>query len=318
MSDSKSVDPRALRSALGSFTTGVTIVTTSAGSHDAGVTVNSFNSVSLDPPMVLWSLAKSSGSFDTYHNAEYFAVHILAADQEALSARFATRGIDKFAGVEFSRGVGNVPILAGCTSVFHCRTVYRYEGGDHEIYVGMVEQFEHYERPALVFHGGKYAVAVQKKPQQEEPLIAGRQGFNANSLTYLMGLVYFQLASKASAERAKRGISDCEMAVLNILAMQDDRSAADVDKVVSVSGMRVTDETLHDLEGKGLVTTTSADGVLRANLTETGQHMLVEQVAYVQAIENQALPADSYAEVAIAKELLKNTAIKIFKSLGNQ
>lgn len=316
MTTSPPVDPRALRSALGSFTTGVTIVTTTEGSHDAGVTVNSFNSVSLEPPMVLWSLAKSSGSFDTFHNAEYFAVHILAADQEELSKRFATRGIDKFAGVDFARGVGNVPILAGCTSVFHCRTVYRYEGGDHEIYVGHVERFEHYDRPGLVFQGGKYALAVQKQPAPAaDGSRAAAGGFSANSLTYLMGLVYFQLASQAAAERARRGISEEEMGVLSMLGMQDNRSAAEIDQIVRVTGMRVDDEVLHRMAAKHLVTLSTA-GELRAHLTESGQQLLVEQVAYVQAIENAALPADTYAEVAIAKELLKNTAVKMLKARG--
>jgi 3-hydroxy-9,10-secoandrosta-1,3,5(10)-triene-9,17-dione monooxygenase reductase component len=95
------LDRRAFRDALGSFATGVTIVTTHDGrGNDIGLTANSFNSVSLDPPMVLWSLAKSSGSLDVFNSAPEFAVHILASDQEALSNRFASKGHEKFAGLE--------------------------------------------------------------------------------------------------------------------------------------------------------------------------------------------------------------------------
>ena len=98
------IDIREFRNALGSFTTGVTIVTTcDQQGQDVGMTANSFNSVSLDPPLVLWSLAKSSGSLPAFANAEYFAVHILAADQEPLSNVFAKKGADKFAGLAVGR-----------------------------------------------------------------------------------------------------------------------------------------------------------------------------------------------------------------------
>src|SRR4249919_2131388 len=109
------IDAREFRGALGAFTTGVTIVTTrDDGGHDVGLTVNSFNSVSLEPPLVLWSLARNAASLPAFVAAEHFAVHILAADQEPLSNRFAQRGADKFAGLELARGEGGVPLLPGC------------------------------------------------------------------------------------------------------------------------------------------------------------------------------------------------------------
>src|SRR3954471_3865495 len=104
------VDVREFRSALGAFTTGVTIVTTRDGAgRDVGLTVNSFNSVSLEPPLVLWSLARSSASLPAFMEGEHFAGHIRAADQEPMSNLFAQRGADKFAGVELARGEGGVP-----------------------------------------------------------------------------------------------------------------------------------------------------------------------------------------------------------------
>ena len=101
------------------------------GGRDVGLTANSFNSVSLEPPMVLWSLDKKSSNAAAFMAAEHFAVHILASDQEHVSNRFAKRGIDRFAGLAVERGHGDVPLLAGCSARFECRTAYRHEGGDH-------------------------------------------------------------------------------------------------------------------------------------------------------------------------------------------
>ena len=107
MSDFDSQD---LRQAFGAFATGVTVVTTAFEGKRYGVTANSFSSVSLDPPMVLWSLARTSASFAAFENASAFAVHILAADQQPISDRFASKGIDKFAGVEALEGLDGVPL----------------------------------------------------------------------------------------------------------------------------------------------------------------------------------------------------------------
>lgn len=162
MSDFASLDTRGFRTALGAFTTGVTIVTTcDAAGNDVGLTANSFNSVSLDPPLVLWSLAKSSSSLNAFVGSRHFAVHILAADQQKLSESFARRSTDKFAGLVSERGHGGVPLLDGCVARFECETAFRYDGGDHEIFVGRVIHFEHFQRQPLVFMGGKYAIALQ-------------------------------------------------------------------------------------------------------------------------------------------------------------
>src|SRR5438874_864278 len=130
---SATIDTRQFRSALGSFTTGVTIVTTRDRSgQDIGLTVNSFSSVSLEPPLVLWSLAKSAASHPAFLEAKYFAVHILAADQEQTSNRFSQRGADKFLGLQCARGHGGIPLLEGCAARFECASAFRHEGGDHE------------------------------------------------------------------------------------------------------------------------------------------------------------------------------------------
>jgi 3-hydroxy-9,10-secoandrosta-1,3,5(10)-triene-9,17-dione monooxygenase reductase component len=160
------LDGRALRSALGSFITGVTIVSTrDADGQDVGVTANSFNSVSLDPPMVLWSLSRKAMSLPAFQGNAYFAVHILASDQHGLSSLFATQGADKFAALKVERGLGDVPLIDGCTARFQCRTAFNYDGGDHVIFVGEVLEFDSFQRPPLLFHEGRYAVATEKGPE---------------------------------------------------------------------------------------------------------------------------------------------------------
>lgn len=150
-------DPKQFRQALGAFTTGVTIVTTrGADGQDYGLTANSFNSVSIDPPMVLWSISKGSSSAHAFTEGAEFAVHILATDQEPLSNRFAKSSADKFAGLELQRGPSDIPLLAGCSARFQCKTTYQYEGGDHIILVGEVLAFDRFEKAPLVFHSGAY------------------------------------------------------------------------------------------------------------------------------------------------------------------
>lgn len=158
---STAIDTQRFRQALGCFPTGVTVITTrAADGSDVGVTANSFNSVSLDPPMVLWSIGKSSTSIAAFLGASHFAVHVLALDQEALARRFATRGIDRFAGLSLARGLGEVALLDDCAARFQCRTAFQYQGGDHVILVGEVLAFEGSTREPLVFKSGRYASAV--------------------------------------------------------------------------------------------------------------------------------------------------------------
>ncbi|GAA2911416.1 flavin reductase family protein [Streptosporangium fragile] len=148
---------RSLREALGRYATGVAVVTTALPEGGrAGVTVNSFTSVSLDPPLVLWCLSRRAPSAPAFLAAGRFAVNVLAADQEHLSRRFATPLPDKFAGVETRPGPGGVPVLAGTLARFTCRTAATYDGGDHVIFVGEIEHFECSDGDPLVFHSGGY------------------------------------------------------------------------------------------------------------------------------------------------------------------
>ena len=146
------------RAALGMFATGVTIVTARGpGGAPVGITANSFNSVSLSPPLVLWSLARVAGSMPAFERGSHYAINILAAEQHALAVRFGKKAIDRFAGVAFREGAGGAPVLEGSAAVVECFNRSRYEEGDHVIFVGEVEHCE--RRPGaqpLIFHGGRY------------------------------------------------------------------------------------------------------------------------------------------------------------------
>jgi flavin reductase (DIM6/NTAB) family NADH-FMN oxidoreductase RutF len=148
---------RAFRDALGHFPTGVTIVTARAtGGSAVGITANSFNSVSLSPPMVLWSLAQASPNLPVFMECTHYAVNVLAADQVALSRRFGGTHPDRFAGIDWEDGLGGVPLIAGCSAHFECRNQFRHEGGDHIIFVGLVERFARFDRPSLLFSRSRY------------------------------------------------------------------------------------------------------------------------------------------------------------------
>jgi len=152
-------DPAALRlrEALGNFVTGVTVVTTRCGGELHGLTANSFTSVSLDPPLVLFSLARTADCFDAFEQSNHFAINVLGADQEALSNRFATKEVDKWDEVRWRPGHGGCPLLDDAIAAFECRVTDRHEGGDHVIHVGEVLRFAHRPEGApLAFFRGRY------------------------------------------------------------------------------------------------------------------------------------------------------------------
>jgi flavin reductase (DIM6/NTAB) family NADH-FMN oxidoreductase RutF len=150
-------DLRDFRSALGSFATGVTICTTRGREGEpVGLTVNSFASVSLDPPLILWSQSLYAESLPAFQEASHFVVNVLAADQVALAKRFAGDHDNRFLDVEHIVPEHGAPVIAGCAAHFECRNEARYYGGDHIIFLGRVERYAHTRKPPLMFCRGRY------------------------------------------------------------------------------------------------------------------------------------------------------------------
>ncbi|MFI4886354.1 MAG: flavin reductase [Steroidobacterales bacterium] len=302
-------DARRFRSALGAFATGVTIVTTrNAAGRDFGLTANSFNSVSLEPPMVLWSLARSARSLPAFLAATHFAVHVLAADQEELSVRFAARRADKFAGLDLERGPGELPMLRGCSARFLCRTAFRHEGGDHVIFVGEVETFDHSDRLPLLFHGGRYALAVQK--EASSPGLASEtaepdSSFSQDFLISLLARAQFQLFLSLRRDLEQHGLSEEQWLALSVLGESEGRTMEELDRLLGYTGHRVTPELLASLAAAGLAELHEHDRQVRVNLTEAGRRALIELVAAAKAAEAHAERNLGTEEIRMLKRTLR-------------
>lgn len=154
-------DAKKFRRALGNFATGVTIITArAADGTNLGVTASSFSSLSLDPPLILWSSIKDTPSCKLFETATHFAVNILASDQMDMSNHFARQQEDKFKGFDWQEGIGGAPIFPNCAGRFQCESYDKLDGGDHWIFVGRVVAFDDYGRSPLCFHQGSYSMVI--------------------------------------------------------------------------------------------------------------------------------------------------------------
>lgn len=153
-----SFSQREFRASLAMFATGVTIVTARTPDGELiGLTASSFNSVSVSPPLVLWSLSHAATSMTALANSSHYAINILAADQKELAERFAGKRDGRWEGILFTEGAGGAPLLNGAAASFECFNRSRYEEGDHVIFVGEVERCHHRAGASpLLFHGGKF------------------------------------------------------------------------------------------------------------------------------------------------------------------
>jgi len=287
---------RQFRNALGSFATGVTIITTrSPEGTDVGVTANSFNSVSLDPPMILWSLAKTSTSFDAFMAAEHFAVHILAMDQESLSGRFARSNTDKFSGLTVERGPGAIPLLPGCAARFQCRTAYRHEGGDHIILVGEVDEFDHDGHAPLAFHGGRYGMFIKN-----DPPAPSAEGASPALLTDLLATAEEGLVRRIDADVAAFGLAAHEFDLLRLL-VAGPRSLEELEDLAGPAGESATVVLVEDLAARGLVSPPANGTVV---IAAAGQDAVAAVTAQIEKTEAAALEALTAHEAALLRRLL--------------
>jgi 3-hydroxy-9,10-secoandrosta-1,3,5(10)-triene-9,17-dione monooxygenase reductase component len=166
MSTPDRFDTADLRRALGCFGTGVTVVSTlNSSGEPVGVTANSFSSVSLDPPIVLWSLRRASPSLAAFDASSRFVVHVLTVQQVELSRRFASPVSNRFAGITHHPGLGGLPLLEGCSAVFQCLTEQRLEVGDHILFLGRVQAYDHRPGPTLLYCQGQYTQGLDLEPR---------------------------------------------------------------------------------------------------------------------------------------------------------
>ncbi len=292
---------REFRDALGQFATGVTVITTRRGDGaPVGMTASSFNSVSLDPPMVLWSVAKASSKCAAFEAADAFAVNVLADDQVALSRRFARGGEAQFEGAEWREGLDGLPLLEGCAANFQCRKVYQYEGGDHLIIVGEVRDFLAVDRRALVFHRGQYA---RVEPGPGAPT-APDGGYEQDFLMALLMRAAFEFTGPLKERFAALPLSEAEIRVLSFL------SDAPAGRRLSTlaHGTMLPPDAVHPataaMRASGLVEATpDADPLLA--VTPAGREHVIAVLAMAKAHEADILEGYADDEVQALKRALR-------------
>lgn len=299
-----SFDKRSLRDAFGSFATGVTIVTTAGPTGaDIGLTANSFSSVSLDPPMVLWSLACTSANIDAFRNSGHFAVHILSADQEALSGRFASKVADRFEGLALDRGPDGIPMLPDCMARFACKLAYQYEGGDHVIFVGEIVDFGHSARKPLVFHGGRYGMLL---PKQSAPAADSLSNLSSDDLLYQVSNAYFRTRQAVVDELEHHGWTAEEYAVLSIIGREDGLCVPEiVARSEKFRGQAISAEIVQKLVTRGLLCEgDSTDEQTNVRLTSEGRLSVMELIAIRKSSEADVQGSLDPSEVQLLKHLL--------------
>lgn len=263
-------DTRAFRRALGNFATGVTVVTAAAeDGRRVGVTANSFNSVSLDPPLVLWSIDKRSSSHEVFEAASHFAVNVLAADQIDTSNNFARPRENRFAEIAFDAGAGGAPVLADCAARFHCEKYQQVDGGDHWIMIGKVVAFDDFGRSPLLYHQGAYSMVLPhtRMTRREEGQLPSShfQGRLSHNLYYLMTQALRAYQASYQPRQLSTGLRTSEARMLMVLESDAGLDLADLQREVAMP-IREIEEAVANLRRKGLV---SDDGG-RVRLTAKG------------------------------------------------
>src|SRR5690554_3846488 len=310
MTAQASFNPRAFRDALSTFTTGVTIITTrAADGSPIGITANSFNSVSLNPPLVLWSLAKSAYSLDAFVHTKQWNVHVLSVEQEELSGRFAARGEDKFAGIELDQGINDIPLLHNCTARFQCRTAFMYEGGDHMIFVGEVLSFDQSHLPPLAFQSGQYALTA-RKPREGVRLSQAEQvapdcSYTEDLLGYLAGRAHYQLVAYLRTLLQHQQLDEHAFFVLSVLSIQDRLTLAEINRLVTYTGHEVTRPMMQSLQEQGYLITAAQPGEPRYQLTPAGREASLKHIALAKAVEQDVTEKLGLGDIQALKILLK-------------
>lgn len=208
---------RDFREALAGFATGVTIVTAvDKDGQKIGMTASSFNSVSMDPPLILWSVTKTALSAHGFRDAEKFCVHILSAQQVETSNKFAAAGTDKFAGVNHTVNEAGVPVLDEFVSRFDCRSWAVHEGGDHWILVGLVQDLEIKKREGLIFSRGQYATSspLSLPSPSNSPSEQTEEGEIENLLIYKLARLHRELTDQFYTQVHQAGLTVSEWRVL--------------------------------------------------------------------------------------------------------
>ncbi len=308
--DKTAFDSRVFRDALGSFATGVTIITTTDGDNaPVGMTVSSFNSVSMDPPLILWSVTKAAHSAETFRDTKTFAVHVLAAEQSALSNRFAKSGADKFSGLDYSLCANGNPVLDGAAARFDCETWAVYEGGDHWIIVGRVVDLKTSAEDGLVFRAGAYATATplaQSNPAAQNTGSEGDSGGTIdNLLLYHLSRAYHQMSEQFHHAVTDSGLSLPEWRLLASLHGHSGRTTQELAARVFISQVKAR-ELSQKLSEEGLCEINLNGERMMVNSTPEGEERVAHLFQLSAQQEEAALAGLSSSQVSQLLTALNN------------
>ena len=297
-------DSKAFRRALGNFATGVTIMTAqNAKGEKVGVTANSFNSVSLEPALILWSIDKRSSSFDVFAEATHFAVNVLSADHIELSNKFARSKDDKYANVEFDLGVGNAPVLKGCSAAFECERYDILEGGDHWIILGRVVNFQDNGCSPLLYHQGAYSTvlphpSLNTKATTPEDIFPGRLYDN---LYYLLTQAVRAYSNDYQPKQLASGFRTSEARMLLVLESKTATCKTDLQREVAMP-IREIEQASEILVRKGLMLDTGHS----YELTELGIERAQMLYQIGEAHQQEVFGKYSEDDKQLFKKMLKD------------
>lgn len=297
-------DSKAFRRALGNFATGVTIMTAqNVAGQKVGVTANSFNSVSLDPPLILWSIDKRSSSYDVFAEASHFAVNILSADQIDISNQFARSKNDKYANVDFELGAGQAPVLKECSAVFECERFNIVEGGDHWIIIGRVVNFQDNGRSPLLYHQGAYS-SVLPHPSVNVKATTPAEAFPGrlyDNMYYLLTQAVRSYTNDYQPKQLASGFRTSEARLLLVLESKTATSKDDLQREVAMP-IREIEQATEILVRKSLMVDTGHS----YELTEQGKESAQMLYQIAESHQKDVLSQYTDEDKALFKKMLKN------------
>ncbi|MGO1500078.1 MAG: flavin reductase [Marinobacter sp.] len=295
-------DPKDFRRALGKFPTGVTVITTrDSKGEPIGMTASSFNTLSIDPALVLWSIDKGAYSLDSFKKGSGFAINVLRNDQIETSNRFAKRGEDKFAGLETSDCANGAPLIPDAAAWFSCITWEVYEGGDHLIIVGEVTDYGYASNVgSLVFHNGRYAVPATHPAGHPPVKSLEAHGFLGDYLLYQLRQTLNAYAVDFYPRLSEFDVTAEEWRVLTLLGDGEAMTLETISSYVS-QPLKELAETGEWLKEKGLVQFVNDDAL---QLTEKGVKLASELLDMAIEHERKVMSALDESERDMFKSML--------------
>ena len=298
----KDIDVKLLRNCFGKFATGITVITAVApDGTKLGLTVNSFSSLSLDPPMILWSLDKKSKSLDALKQSSHFAVNVLASDQMDLSNNFARTGDDKFDDIELIDSHCGLPLLAGTVAHLECKNINTYEGGDHVIFIGEVEHFDTCDKKPLLYTNGQYTIAARHPGAKLAEPAEDDRSSNDEFIVPLLLRSYWEISDPFYQELQDAGIPASHARILVHLSHSPELTTRELSDAIRVD-MASVSMSVKWLCDNDHLNKTSDD---KLALSDQGQSHLDKVQLRARRFEDEVLDGYSDQDINMLKSVLR-------------